>query len=420
MAATQVKKHPRVCLYTWSLAAGGAERQLVTLARALKAAGVEVRVLCDMLAEEDGHYLPLLAQAGIPVESFVREENLELGLALIQKKPERYAGLLDLPIEHETVLRLAGRLLRMSPDILHCYQDQANCLGGCAALCAGVPGIVLSVRGAIPARGLPELADWTRPVYSMLVRQPQVRLEANSRAGAGVYAAWLDLALEDIVVTPNGIDVAEFDRQRAMTGGDLRKALGVPADAKLVVWAGRDNEVKRPLDLPAVAARVCKKLPQARFIALGRGMDSPEPFADAMREYALSNEVLFLGRREDAFSLISAADAVLLTSRMEGFPNVLLEAMYAGVPVVATEVGGVPDLVIPGEHGFLHQVGDIEGMARSLLHILSKPDAAKAMGAAGRQRVAGAFTAQHLGRNAQTLYARILAASGTPSAQATG
>ena len=411
MPGTHAKKPGRVCLYTGSLRAGGAERQLVTLARDLQAHGLEVCVLCTKLGEDDQYLRSLLMRDGIPVDTPIGRENLALGLAFVQKHPERYAGLAALPIDRETVLCLAGRLLRLSPDIMHCYQDSANCFGGCAALCIGVPGILLSMRNTVPANhGDPDLGEWTRPVYNFLLRHPQVALEANSRAGAGDYAEWLDIPPEHIAVTPNGIDTEEFHRQQTMTDGELQNSLGLPVDARLVFWIGKNNEVKRPLDMLAVAARVCKKLPQARFIALGRGMDSPEPFADAMREYGLSNEVLFLGRRENAFALIAGADALLHTARIEGFPNAVLEAMYAGLPVVATEVGGIPELVTHGEHGFLHAVGDIAGMAHSLLRILSNPDDAKKMGQAGRQKVEASFTSRQLGENVRALYARLLAA----------
>jgi glycosyltransferase involved in cell wall biosynthesis len=402
-------KPKRVCFYTLALGAGGAERQLVTLARTLKAGGMEVRVLCGSLEGKHGHYLPLLTQAGIPAETFIGREHLDLGLALVQKHPERYAGLAGLPLDHATVLCLAGCLSRMSPDIVHCYLDVANCRGGCAALCAGVPGILLSARSTDPAnRGSPGLAACTQPVYKFLLRRPHVALEANSGAGARDYAHWLGIAREHVIVTPNGVEVEEFLRQQIVADDEIRSLLGMPADAKLVFWIGRNVEEKRPSDMLAVAARVCKKLPRAKFVVLGQGLDSAENFVGPMREHGLDNEVLFLGCREDVFSLLSVADAILLTSRVEGFPNALLEAMYAGVPVVATEVGGVPDLVKHGEHGFLHQVDDIDGMAHSLLRLLCSPGLAKSFGEAGKKRIESGFTARNLKENALNTYAGLL------------
>lgn len=426
-----MKKLKRVCLYIETLGAGGAERQLVTLAKTLNSGGLEILVLCDRLDKEHGHYLPILTQAGIPTEVVSSQENLELGLTFIQKKPERCASLAELPLDHAAVLCLVGCLLRVSPDILHCYLDKSNCLGGCAALCAGVPGILLSARNTIPANldYYAELAVWAQPVYKFLLQHPQVMLEANSSAGARDYADWLHIAYDHVAVTPNGLDIEEFHRQQTLASAAIRSSLGISRDAKLVVWVGKDTAVKRPLDMLAVAAHVCKKLPQARFAVLGNGMDSAK-FARTMRRHALDNAVLFfldsaipkafrcrhalddavlfLGRREDALSLISASDALLLTSSIEGFPNAIMEAMYAQLPVVATEVGGIPDLVTHGTHGFLHQVGDVGGMAHSLLRVLCNPVQAKKMGQLGADRVRNEFSATRLGKRVKTIYSMLL------------
>ena len=103
-----------------------------------------------------------------------------------------------------------------------------------------------------------------------------------------------------------------------------------------------------------------------------------------------------LGRRDDVFEILRSSDVFLLTSAHEGMPNALMEAMLAGLPVVATRVGGVPDLIQDGVHGYLHDVGDIAGMARSLERLLTDPVLRKLMGNAGRELILSEFTVNNL------------------------
>ena len=106
--------------------------------------------------------------------------------------------------------------------------------------------------------------------------------------------------------------------------------------------------------------------------------------------------MFLLGRRENVFDYLLCSDVFLLTSAYEGMPNAVMEAMLAGLPVVATCVGGVPDLIEEGVHGYLHEVGDIAGMAGSLERLLKDPVLRRQMGNAGRERILSGFTVNHL------------------------
>jgi len=114
--------------------------------------------------------------------------------------------------------------------------------------------------------------------------------------------------------------------------------------------------------------------------------------------------MFLLDRREDVLEILCASDVFLLTSAYEGMPNVIMEAMFAGIPVVATCVGGVPDLIQDGVHGFLHDVGDITGIARSLARLLTDPALRQRMGAAGRKRILSEFTVEHLAERVTRAY----------------
>ncbi|MCL1939875.1 MAG: glycosyltransferase [Desulfovibrionaceae bacterium] len=401
-----------VCLYIDTLGAGGAERQVVTLARELQSRGIAVRVLCDRLDGEHGHYLPNLAQAGIEAETFISEEHFQLGLVLAERNPPLLKALAGFSLNHHTVLCLAGRLRRARPDILHCFLDGSNAIGGCAGLAAAVPGVILSARNTIPGNlaydGYRELATITLPIYTFLLTHPNVLLEANSSAGARDYAGWVGVAPESFAVNPNGLDTTLFAPQEASSRLKIRRELDIAEDAPLIFWIGKNYVVKRPSDMLAIAASVHEKMPSARFAVAGNGMGTRDPIAESVCKCGLDGVVKLLGRRKDIPALFNAADAFLLTSEVEGFPNAVMEAMYMGLPVVATAVGAVPDIMEPGKQGFLHPVGDVQGMADSLLHLLGNPTLAKALGEAGKKRIEERFTSKNLRENALTMYEGLL------------
>jgi glycosyltransferase involved in cell wall biosynthesis len=146
---------------------------------------------------------------------------------------------------------------------------------------------------------------------------------------------------------------------------------------------------------------------QVRFLVVGDG-ELREDLEAYARDLGLNGKALFIGWWRDLPCLYADLDVVALTSINEGTPVSLIEAMAAGVPVVATAVGGVPDVVVDGETGYLVEAGDVKEMAEAIIKLLRNPDRAKVMGSAGREAIYPRFAAQTLIANVEGLYAELL------------
>lgn len=190
---------------------------------------------------------------------------------------------------------------------------------------------------------------------------------------------------EKVFVIPNGVDVARF-RPRAECRAALRYELGVPSDAPLVgIVAALRPEKNHALFLQA-ARLVKEKRPTAHFVIVG---DGPErPAIESLRsELGLQHCVHLLGTRSDTPELLAAWDAFALTSHNEANPVSILEALAAGVPVVATRVGSIPETVVPGETGYLATPGNAAEVAEHLETLLADRPRAMQLGNTGRERV---------------------------------
>jgi glycosyltransferase involved in cell wall biosynthesis len=196
-----------------------------------------------------------------------------------------------------------------------------------------------------------------------------------------------------VVTIPNGIALTNFEG--LVDVGDLRQALGLPGERPLVMQVGRLSAQKHPLAFVEGAAQVVRECPDVRFALIGDG-----PLRDVaaahIRELDLEGHVHLLGWRDEAFRLVAAADVVSLTSRWEGTPYALLEAMAWSRPVVATAVNGCPEIVVDGVTGFLVPPGDTTAWARRMIDLLNDPAQASAMGRQGRKRVEERFTLQQM------------------------
>ena len=196
-----------------------------------------------------------------------------------------------------------------------------------------------------------------------------------------------DVPKEAIRVIPNFVDLQQYRRDLKPCHRDT---LAEPGE-KILMHISNFRPVKRLADGVRVFARVAKRIP-ARFIVIGDGPDRAKAQAVADEE-GIADRVVFLGKQESVAELLSCADLFLLPSENEAFGLGALEAMACGVPVVATAVGGVPEVVTQGEAGLLAPVGDIDEMAADALYLLEDRDRWRQFSAAAR-RTAEKFSAE--------------------------
>ncbi|MDB5100447.1 MAG: glycosyl transferase group 1 [Cyanobacteria bacterium RYN_339] len=204
---------------------------------------------------------------------------------------------------------------------------------------------------------------------------------------------------------------AIFDR------GALRRALGLPANRPLILGVGRLVEQKGFGTLIEALPRVLAVQPDVLVALAGVG-ELREALGARAEELGVSHAVRFLGRREDVPRLLAAADIFCLPSLDEGLPLAIAEAMAAGLPVVATPVGGVPEIVSHGETGWLVPPRMPAALALRLIALLADPGVAHAMGQAGRERVVEGFTLDRMTSRFEGLYHELLQTAPEGASQA--
>ena len=371
------------------LEVGGAERIFTELALGLSETefAPHVFVLSRRPRAPDAQLAERLEAAGIPVEF--------LGARQVWHFPS-------------IVKRLRRYFLALRPAIVQSFLWHANCSAALAAKRAGVKHALTGIRVAERrvrghhwlARRLANLAE-----YHVCVSQSVA--EFSTAVGR--------LPPERLVVIPNGIDAARYPAKPAPL-----PELGLEPSRKLALAIGRLEPQKRFDELLAAAPDLFQQEPNCQIAIVGAGPSRAR--LEAMREQLGANAryVHLLGRRDDAARILAAADVLALTSRWEGMPNVVLEAMASGKPVVAADVEGVRELLgmssqaALGAQPQVYTPGRPAELASKLAALLADTTLAAQLGAANRQRAAEHFALAAMIERYAALYRAILAGE-TPS-----
>jgi N-acetyl-alpha-D-glucosaminyl L-malate synthase BshA len=207
---------------------------------------------------------------------------------------------------------------------------------------------------------------------------------------------------KEIDVIPNFVDPARFQKQRKA----ICQMFGDSTD-RMICHVSNFRPVKRVMDVMEVFARVTREVP-SRLLMIGDGPDRSRAEAFA-RDRRLRDRVFFLGNVPNLEELVGGCDLFLLPSEAESFGMAALEAMASEVPVITTNSGGLPEVVIEGETGYLLPVGDIEGMAERAIEILRNTELAARMGTNGRELASSRFNVHEIVPRYRALYERVIA-----------
>jgi N-acetyl-alpha-D-glucosaminyl L-malate synthase BshA len=209
-----------------------------------------------------------------------------------------------------------------------------------------------------------------------------------------------------IQVIPNFIDIDTWRPDKE----PCHRATLAPGGEKIVMHVSNFRPVKRVEDVVDVFARICEKV-DARLVLIGDGPERPRAM-DRAEELGVTSRILFLGKHASVDELLACADLFLLPSEVESFGLAALEAMACGAPVVASRVGGLPEVVVHGETGYLFSAGSVEEMAEAGIEILKDSGRHKAMSEAGRRVAVERFSAASVVPRYETFYEDIVKASG--------
>ncbi len=214
------------------------------------------------------------------------------------------------------------------------------------------------------------------------------------------------IAMEKLVLIPSACDVDRF-RSAAAARCPRRQEFGFAPEHLVIVMSGRFRPEKGHDVLLKAIPQVCAALPHARFLLLGAGSLQRE-IAAALERENLRDVVVVAGFRTDVPECLAAADIAVQPSRSEGLGTAVLEAAAAGLPIVATAVGGIPDIVVPGQTGLLVPPEDANALADALITLGRDPSLRKSLGEAARERVAHLFSLEMLAEKTDAYYRRML------------
>jgi len=363
-----------------SLEHGGAERQVVEFCRHVDRRRFEP-VVCSL-----SHLVPLANRLPDPSRDL-----------LIVPKRWKY----DVTV----VGRVAGWMRRMRIDLVHAFLFDAEMTARLAARLAGVPVVLASERNSDYRRPLLDTIcqRLTRPLYDAMV--------ANSAAGRRFNVRTLGLRADRIHVVHNGVDTDMF---RPARSDELRHEWKVSASDAVVGMVASFKLQKNHGLYFRMAGRLLAAFPRTRFLCVGEPLrDNFQGAADyhaevrgLLRGLGIEDRFMFLGRRDDMPAVYSACDVTVLTSTREGTPNVLLESMACGVPVVATAVADNAIVVPHGRGGYVVPAGDLDALVAQVGELIASPERARQMGRAAREWVSERFSSRACAEKMSDIYRR--------------
>lgn len=368
-----------IAIVLTSLDAGGTERQMTELIARLDRSRFEVHVGCF---RREGEWLGRVEQSADSVGTFPLR-----GFASLSTVGQ--------------LARFAGWCRRHRIAVVQACDFYANVFALAGAALARVPVRIGSRRDLL----LPGRTDGHHRLQRHAYRAAH-HVVANSRAAvAQVVAEGVPEARTTVI--PNGIELSRYQAGvRSGVRSGIRPRAVVTTVANL--REGKGHEV-----LLDAAARICAADAAVQFQIVGGG-PLREPLERQAAARGLNGHVNFLGYREDIPELLAGSDVFVLPSRTEAFPNGLVEAMASGLPSVASDVGGIPELIQHGRNGLLVPAGDVAALAGAIERLLADEPLAASLGAAARATIATRYSFERMVASFEALYLRELAGSHVP------
>lgn len=365
-----------------SLRTGGAEKMLVNLLQAADKTDFRYTVLCLSTA---GELAPLLDESGVPVKVYkVRLRNFV-----------------------RDIFYLARWFKEEQVKVIHSHMFYATLWSHIAAMVAGISLRITTEHGKELWKNRVQLAlgRWlSRKTYCHIAVSEDIKYIRETQQG---------IDSDKVVVIPNGVPIPDTE-DRAGAKDRAHNEFHLRSDQPVIGTVGRVVEAK---DYPLMAqamVRVLKAIPDAHWLQIGDG-----PLEDQLKQEVsargISESVTFAGRRSDISLLLRAMDVWVMSSVREGLPVSLLEAMAEKVPIVATEVGGIPDAVTPNESAVLVAAGDPDALAEGMIKVLSEPDFAGQLSRNAYERVVRDYSIQAVAEKVANIYRAGLKETGSQS-----
>lgn len=357
------------------LGRGGAERLMVPLMQHIDANRFITRVC--VLRERYGNP--------------VAEELRRMGVTVDMLPVNRLRDLTAIP-------RMIRYFRRHQADLIHTQLEFANALGNAAAGIIGLPSVCTihtlddPVRGSKQSRRL-RLMWWS-------LRRFCDRVITVSEGARKHYLAVSGDSPDKVITLYNGIDLSSFPQLDTAQRSALRESLGIPVHVPLMVTVAVLRPQKGIQFMLEALPTILEAVPDAYYMVVGDG-DHRQALQEAARKSGIGERVIFTGFRQDVASLLSVSDFFVLPTLDEALPTVLAEAMATSLPLIVSDVGGVPEMVDDGVNGLLLPPGDPKSLAAACIRLIQDDADARRMGEAGWKVVNERFNirkqVQHLG-----------------------
>lgn len=347
--------------------------------------GQENRTLNELIAmRERGHTLAVVSRPGARILERAKEAGFETFAVDMR-------GAVDVP----NILRLRAVIKRFRPDIVNTHSGRDTQLAGMAArLLTHRPRIVRTRHLALPIT--------SKFTYSILPDKVVAvsRYVRRYLVSAGVPEVQVE-------AVPTGIDLGRYAPQPG--GGSLRAELGLPAEAVLIGTVAILRVKKGHADLLRAVPSILERFPQAHFLIAGDGPQTDNLYR-LIGELGIEAHVHMLGLRRDVMNVLQSLDLFVLPTHQEALGTAFIEAGAVGLPVVATEVDGVPEVVVDGETGLLVPPKNPPTLAAAILALLENPARRNEFAANARRRVGREFSREVMAERMERLYYGLLGA----------
>jgi len=370
---------------------GGPAQHVVLLNRGLTQLGYQAHLVCGTLRDGESsmayvaerHQQPLMEVPALVTDSTLRSDDLRAVQALI-------------------------RIMReLRPHVVHTHTSKAGLVGRLAAWVSRVPVVVHTYHGHVLHGYFPAWKN--RPLRLMegaLARMSDQLIAVSSTVRTDLLQYRVASASK-IEVVPLGLDLAPFERATEKAG-ILRRELGLKPETYVIAIVGRITKIKNHSLFLRATARVVSQHPDTVALVVGDG-ELRQSTEQHVASLGLGRHVRFLGWRRDLPAIYADSNVLVVSSHNEGTPVAAIEAMASGCPVVATSVGGVPDLITDGETGLLVRPNQAEELAGALLSVREHPSEAAERALRAQDRVIDRHGVDALVNRVDSLYKRLLA-----------
>lgn len=293
----------------------------------------------------------------------MKKEIENMGIKVYAVEMNREISIKD---DFKSFLEIKKAIKKINPDIVHLHSSKAGVLGKLASYINKKPCIYNAHGWAFSMN----VSDKKKKVYALIEKYTSIFCDAIVNISEYEYNLAKEYNISDdkkMVTIHNGIDIEKYQKIKYCKE-DILKELNIPNDSFIVGMVARISEQKDPIKFVEIAREVCKEIDNVYFILVGDG-ELRTDLETLINKYRLENKIKITGWVNDANKYISVFDIGILTSRWEGFGLVLTEYMAAKKPIIASNVGGIPELIEDNYNGILVDINDTSKFAKSIISL---------------------------------------------------